>query len=304
MGAPTANFLYACITMGEPNTAEEAQENQEIEPTNWADFLSNHPPGHGNPAPVSNVCFYVSHTGHLKLPEFELNCDSERCKGKKQFFKETGAGSDDKKMYHGWHSFLLRYQCRNCGDSEKRYWVAVEPQEDESGLAIKMGEHPPFRPHIPRRLQNMFEDVRDLFVNARSDEAQGKGIGAFAYYRRILEYHKDKLFDEIIKVAKNEARTDVVGMLKEAKKEQQFERAVKSVEAVIPKSIFIHKQNPLVLLSRALGRGIHAKTDEECLQLATQIRLVLTELVENIDAALKDEKELKQAVTDLVAGAA
>jgi len=62
----------------------------------------------------------------------------------------------------------------------------------------------------------------------------------------------------------------------------------------------INGHNPLTLLHSALSDGIHAKTDEECLELATSIRLVLIELADRIATALKDEAELRTAVTKLL----
>ena len=59
-------------------------------------------------------------------------------------------------------------------------------------------------------------------------------------------------------------------------------------------------RTPLTLLHPALSEGIHAKTDEECLELATSIRVVLIELAERIAAALKEEAELKSAVSRLI----
>jgi len=38
-------------------------------------------------------------------------------------------------------------------------------------------------------------------ANRRQAEALGLGIGAFGYYRRVLENQKDRLFDEILKVS-------------------------------------------------------------------------------------------------------
>ncbi|HEV3420041.1 MAG TPA: hypothetical protein VG075_07045 [Candidatus Acidoferrum sp.] len=52
----------------------------------------------------------------------------------------------------------------------------------------------------------------------------------------------------------------------------------------------------LDFLHDAVSEGLQRKTDEECLELATSIRVVLTELAERISNALKDDQELKQAL--------
>jgi len=55
-----------------------------------------------------------------------------------------------------------------------------------------------------------------------------------------------------------------------------------------------------MLLHRALSERLHAQTDEQCLELATSIRVVLTDLVERLANALKDEAELNVAVNRLL----
>ena len=54
------------------------------------------------------------------------------------------------------------------------------------------------------------------------------------------------------------------------------------------------------LIVTALSEGMHAQTDEECLNIAQDIRIVLGELAERISQALKDEAELKSAVGRLM----
>jgi hypothetical protein len=58
--------------------------------------------------------------------------------------------------------------------------------------------------------------------------------------------------------------------------------------------------NPLTLLHNALSEGLHELTDEECLTLARSIRVVLVELAERISTALKEEAQLKSAVSQLL----
>jgi hypothetical protein len=49
-----------------------------------------------------------------------------------------------------------------------------------------------------------------------------------------------------------------------------------------------------------LSEGLHELSDEECLALARDIRVVLIELAERISTALKEEAELKTAVSNLL----
>jgi hypothetical protein len=166
---------------------------------------------------------------------------------------------------------------------------------------LKLGELPLFGPPTPSRVISLIGPDRKIFLKGRRAEIQGLGIGAFAYYRRVVENQKNRILTEIGKVAARVgARAEDLEKLEAARHETQFSKAVEDVKAALPQILLIDGHNPLTLLHRALSEGLHAQTDEQCLELATSIRVVLTELAERIILALKDEAELKQAVTRLL----
>lgn len=74
---------------------------------------------------------------------------------------------------------------------------------------------------------------------------------------------------------------------------------MENIKDAIPQSLLIDGQNPMTMLYKALSIGIHTKTDDECLEIAHSIRIVLAELSERISISLKDEAELKNALTKL-----
>jgi hypothetical protein len=88
----------------------------------------------------------------------------------------------------------------------------------------------------------------------------------------------------------------MVQALEAAKKENQFLKAIESVKNALPQTLLIEGHNPLTLLHSALSEGLHEKTDEECLKIAHDVRVVLAEFIERIGQALKNDAELKAAV--------
>lgn len=68
----------------------------------------------------------------------------------------------------------------------------------------------------------------------------------------------------------------------------------------MPESLLINGHSPILLLHRALSKGVHSLTDDQCLQLAGNIRIVLGELSERLSQALKDEAELMRALSSLM----
>ncbi|MFZ1041989.1 MAG: hypothetical protein WAN58_11840 [Anaerolineales bacterium] len=235
------------------------------------------------------------------LPEIELSCDNKKCGGKRVF-----AVSSTEKILsltpEGTDAFV-NYVCKNCEQTTKKFSVHIEFSSDLTGwIAYKYGELPPFGPPTPAGAIKLIGPDRELFLQGRRCENQGMGIGAFVYYRRVVENQKNRIFDEIIKVTKVVSPGDeLLTELENAKVETQFSRAVESIKHAIPQSLLINGQNPLLLLHFALSEGVHADDDAQCLELATSIRVavVLIEFAERLGQALKDEAELADAVKRL-----
>jgi hypothetical protein len=68
-------------------------------------------------------------------------------------------------------------------------------------------------------------------------------------------------------------------------------------DAIPAKLLILDGQNPLTLLYKPLSVQIHELNDEECLQQAADIRVVLNETFDNISRVLTDDETLKAAVT-------
>jgi hypothetical protein len=191
---------------------------------------------------------------------------------------------------------VLHYQCRNCQRTKKTF--AIRAKQD--GHLLKMGEEPAFGPPLPARLQRLVQPDRDLLVKGYQSEIRGHGIGAFAYYRRVVEDGKDRLIDEIIKVCRKIPRAETfIPKLEQAKKETQFTNAVQLIADAIPDALRIDGHNPLTLLHQALSKSLHNDSDEECLEAAEAIRLVLTEFADRLSQLLKEQAELTKALSKL-----
>ena len=105
----------------------------------------------------------------------------------------------------------------------------------------------------------------------------------------------------MIKVAKKTGASEsAVLTLEAAKEETQFSKALANVKDALPQTLLINGHNPFTLLHSALSEGLHDRSDEECLELASSIRVVLAELSERLGQALKDEAELNRALGRLM----
>src|SRR5262249_13372478 len=146
------------------------------------------------------------------------------------------------------------------------------------------------------RLISLIGPDRDLFLAGRRCEIQGLGIGAFVYYRRVVEHQKDRILSEVIRASETlSAPAEKIELLQKAKAETRFSQAMDLAKNAIPDAIRIRGHNPLSLLHAALSAGLHDQTDAECLERAHDIRVVLAEPSERLAQAIKDEAEINTA---------
>ncbi len=283
------------------NPAPTPQPDAASKLLTWADFLATVPPGQ-----LRTVNLLAERTRedrwHLATPPIKLFCDNSAC-DKETFFDPRNDGGWPNYDQFVWE-FLL-YRCRHCQTSSKLFALLVKLDSKNSkalrGEAEKIGEYPAFGPHVPTRLNKLIGPDREFFFKGRRAESQGMGIGAFGYYRRGGGRQKNRIIDEIIKVCERiGASPKVIKELEKAKGETQFKKAVHKIKKGLPDVLKIDGHNPLLLLHSALSEGLHAQNDEQCLELATSIRVVMTELAERLDQALKEEAELKTAVSRLL----
>ncbi|MFH1661391.1 MAG: hypothetical protein ABIG35_18985 [Pseudomonadota bacterium] len=277
---------------------------QEIQYQLISDFLESCPPNQVVHISDLSKYEYVQQIGRsanvMQTPEIQLHCANDSCNGSRFFRCVSGAG---KRLSDKYDYLYISYRCSNCQDNEKTFALAVRLDKDghSTGELYKFGELPPFGPPTPPRLIKLIGPDRDDFLKGRRSENQGLGVGAFIYYRRVVENQKNRILSEIIKVSeKLSAAPEKISTLKKAIEETQFSKALEMAKDVLPESLLINGHSPIQLLHSALSEGVHALSDEQCLELAGSIRIVLGELSERLSQALKDEAELAKALSTLM----
>lgn len=103
---------------------------------------------------------------------------------------------------------------------------------------------------------------------------------------------------QLIKVARHlDAPPTQVDTMERARENWRFVQALDDVP--LPPAVLIRGHSPLKLLHTVTSEGVHNKSDEQCLQLARHVRVLLTDLAERVDVAMKNEAELKDALSEI-----
>ncbi len=234
-----------------------------------------------------------------------MHCDNPKCDGVRRHSKEksetfvlvTG------QIYYHW----VVYACEDCREKIKIFAFRTRrggAQSQYSGFCTKVYQEPPFGPPIPKRLfQLIGESNREYFLQARRSIARGLGIGAYGYYRRIVENTKLDLVKSVLEVATaTNAPATQIERLKRAQDERQFSKAIEILreDSAIPAALLIDGHNPLGLLHDTLSEGIHELSDEECLKRAQDAEVILCELANRMQQAMTEHKTVKSALANIL----
>lgn len=274
-------------------------------PPTFKEFLEKSPPDievivkgrasgpHENRGPDRTTFF------RLLAPELDLHC--ENCGGTRAF-KCTNQYVPT--LNRGIVFTELNYECKNCKELNKfgkRFCLAVMG-EGTNGLVQKIGEYPAYSPVTSRKVYDLIgENHRGLFLQGRRAELRGLGIGAFAYYRRIVDDQKNMIIERLEKVAKRlGASEETLKVFARAKAKDQFTSAIKEIKDALPPALFISGHNPLIILYDVLSDGIHDLSDEECLEHARTVRTLLIALADRISEILKDDAKVAKAIGDFL----
>jgi len=239
-------------------------------------------------------------TDSFKIPAaLYFYCDTPLCSSNMIFDLEG-----NQSVYVRWSDAISyehrTYKCRHCLQSLKVILLQFETLGGTSWKVTKTAEFPPPGPPIPKKLARLVGGDSELLLKGYQLERAGFGLGAFSYYRRVIENKKTELLKEIRKVAvATGADSETLESISKAITNFKFSEAVDNFKFAIPKELLIKGHNPLTLLHQVLSEGIHDQTDEECLGDATAIRHLLIEFSEKVDIILHDNKTLQDSVSIL-----
>lgn len=287
----------------EEKKTESPQETPPEQFIPWATFLEEYPLDTKQCVSGYYRAFPNGRGGEdleKQTPVLRLYC--AQCEGIRNF---SGKWERQPKIYSGNDPILddfLIYTCNDCGKFRKHFCLFSGPYDNNgNGIAIKVGELPELDIAIPPSLPKLLGEDYPYFIKGLKCEKKGLGVGAYVYYRRVVENQKNRMLEEILRVAqKLGAKPEAIQAIEAAMKETQFSRAVDKVKGMLPESLLVDSHNPFTLIHKALSIGIHKETDETCLALAHSVRMVLTDLSERIKSALSEQKEIQSAVSSLM----
>ncbi|MBP8115648.1 MAG: hypothetical protein KAY50_09845 [Chitinophagaceae bacterium] len=175
-------------------------------------------------------------------------------------------------------------------------------EECSKGINIyiqKVGQYPPYEIEPETALQKYLTD--EDFANykkALTTLSVNYGIGSYAYFRRIIENEIKRLIKDI-----SELDFDGSDNVKQAYRnydsDHQMSKLIDTLNLYLPNSFKELGDNPIRLLYEQLSSGIHLETDEECVEKAKQIDILLRYTIRKVNEEKYQLGEVKAAINKL-----
>lgn len=223
------------------------------------------------------------------------------------------------------YSFHIKGICQSCHDFHIEYLIHVKSStsisftklrsREGSGktfiqltqkegdnkfdiVLTKVGMFPEQKINIDKNVNKNFDrDSSNWYYKALKCIEISYGIGAYAYFRRIIEKELIHIVESISEL--KSADPKLKKMVTTYKDTEKVYEIYENIYNFLPESLKSLGSNPLQALYKQTSKGLHELSDKECLELAEEINIVLKFVIQKINEEKSVILEAKEALKKL-----
>lgn len=163
----------------------------------------------------------------------------------------------------------------------------------------KVGQIPPFEIKPEKEILNyLVKEDKKNYSKALANLSISYGIGAFAYFRRIIENEIKRLIIDIIDLEENSS-LELRNAHSKYQENHQMSSLISALSEYLPDSFQVIGDNPVKLLHDQLSGGIHEFSDEICLEKAVNIDTLLRFTIKKINEGKVELRDVRNAINNL-----
>ncbi len=219
-----------------------------------------------------------------KLPVVQINMECPTCKSHQTFAMTNKyyENCDYSNYPVSGIVFRMVYICVHCQIFQRIFYVKIDSKEQ---WLMKVGQFPSWEIKGDANIERLLKEHASYYKKGLVCESQGYGIGAFGYYRRIVEEIIDSLLEEISELLNDTELSEYQEALLKTKNTNVTQEKIELVKDLLPQILRPEGMNPLSVLHSTLSEGLHAESDEECLEYAENCREIIIFLVNQVAAS-------------------
>ncbi|QDH69924.1 hypothetical protein [Marilutibacter alkalisoli] len=243
------------------------------------------------------ICSVPDTTDELPKPRINMlcpRCDSE------QTFRQTNEYHETLPYLNfptKGRVFRAVFLCSHCDDYERHFFIAID---GHLKWLMKVGQHPSWEIQGDPNIEKLLGTHSGFYRKGLVCESQGYGIGAFGYYRRIVEEVIDELLSEISGLLSGDELTRFSSALDRTRATIVTQEKIELVKDLLPGILRPDGMNPLSVLHSSLSEGLHAESDDVCLEQAAIVRQILVYLVNQVAASKATSREFTDSMRRLM----
>jgi hypothetical protein len=243
-------------------------------------------------------CHAVNHIA-VNSPRFGLlparitmYCDHPTCRKEQQW--ETGEATH----YFSNKIRSRTYTCRNCGENYIDYLFIWDEQQQCGSEFVKVGQFPPLAIEPSSELSKALgAENAELYKKALINANYNHGLGAIAYFRRVLENKVNLILDLIAEALRLEQVEVEAKELEKIKNSHRVEDKIEFASRILPKNLKPGGHNPLDKLYAVASAGLHGESDDACLTIFNDARFVFEYLFKNLTVSNEEAREYVQKLS-------
>jgi hypothetical protein len=163
----------------------------------------------------------------------------------------------------------------------------------------KVGAFPEIK-IIPDKIVTKYfkKDTNIFYYKGLNALNQNFGIGAFAYFRRIIEKELINIITDI-KSLPDSHSAEIEKLLIKHIENPKISTIYDNIFEHLPNSLKVLGDNPIKLLYNQTSEGLHSLTEEECLEKANSILQLLNFVIKKINEERSEIKSLRETIKGL-----
>jgi hypothetical protein len=162
----------------------------------------------------------------------------------------------------------------------------------------KVGVKPESEISVDKNIVKYFDrETGNWYYKAIKSWTLNLGIASFAYFRRIIE---KELIGIVIDIAKlNTADSKLNKLITDYKDTNQVYSIYENIFPLLPKSLQALGENPFKILYKQTSEGLHSLNEEQCLERAENIDLILKFVVKSLNEEKSEISKIRNALKKL-----
>ena len=163
----------------------------------------------------------------------------------------------------------------------------------------KVGCSPKIKINPNKEIEKFFDrETNSWYYKGLNCIAQDFGIGAFAYFRRIIEKELITIIENI-KSLPDAHSIEIENLLQKHEANPAISSIYDNIFHHLPNSLKVLGDNPIKLLYNQTSEGLHSMTDQDCLEKSENILKILEFTIQKIKEEKSDIKDLREAIKSL-----